>query len=149
MSQEFYRSPLSSIFLLHVALEIPVAIQGLWAPANLPFLQLNNTTLTILKLYAAMSLATCVASYLCHSLPEYYPGKRALAIGLTVYHSIASTILFQSPRFIPVSLGATLEAFKVTPEVLWGCAHGFTSLGFVFWWQMTVGQAAAMRAKTQ
>ena len=41
---------------------------------------------------------------------EFLPGKRALAIGLTVYHSVCSTILFQSPRFVPFSLGALAEA---------------------------------------
>ena len=39
----------SAIFLLHIALEIPVAIQGLLAPMSLPLLGLNNTTLVILK----------------------------------------------------------------------------------------------------
>lgn len=94
---------------------------------------------------------------------EFLPGKRALAIGLTVFHCIASTILFQAPRFVPFSLGALAEScvfmirtlnpeetheynrFKITPEILWGGAHGFMSLGFVFWWQATVSQAAVMR----
>jgi len=39
----------SAIFLIHIALEIPVAIQGVWAPSSLPFLQLNNTALVVLK----------------------------------------------------------------------------------------------------
>lgn len=34
---------------MHIALEIPLAIQGIWSPANLPFLDLNNTTLVMLK----------------------------------------------------------------------------------------------------
>jgi hypothetical protein len=42
--------------------------------------------------------------------PEFLPGKRALAIGLCVYHSILSTILFQAPRFIPFTLGPFFEA---------------------------------------
>ena len=47
----FSSSPLSrsAIFLLHIALEIPVAVQGVWSPSALPFLQLNNTTLVIIK----------------------------------------------------------------------------------------------------
>jgi len=147
MSQDVvaFRSPLSAVFLLHIAVEIPIAIQGLWAPAQLPFLELNNTTLVMLKLYAALSLGTCVMALLCHSLAEFLPGKRAAAIGLTVYHCVASTILFQSPRFVPFSLGELAESFKITPEVLWGAVHGFISLGFVFWWQSTVGLTAAMR----
>ena len=43
-------------------------------------------------------------------IPEFLPGKRALAIGLCVYHSILSTILFQAPRFIPFTLGPFFEA---------------------------------------
>jgi hypothetical protein len=42
-------------------------------------------------------------------VPEFLPGKRALAIGLCVYHSILSTILFQAPRFIPFTLGSFFE----------------------------------------
>jgi len=139
------QSPLSVVFLLHIALEIPVAIQGIWSPTSLPFMELTNTTLVILKLYAALSLGTCIAAVLCFSLPEFLPGKRALAIGLTVYHCLVSTVLFQAPRIVPFSLGSLFEAYKVTPEVLWGAAHGFVGLGFVFWWQSTVALAAAVR----
>ncbi|TDL22817.1 hypothetical protein BD410DRAFT_788160 [Rickenella mellea] len=138
-------SPLSAVFLLHIALEIPLAVQGLYSPRALPFLELNNTVLVILKLYASLSLASCLLALLVYPLPEFLPGKRGFAIALTLYHSIASTILFQTPRFIPMSLGAFMEGYKVTPEIIWGGAHGFLSLAFVFWWQATVGQAAAVR----
>lgn len=94
---------------------------------------------------------------------EFLPGKRALAIGLCVYHSVVSTVLFQAPRFIPYSFGAFIESsvilapsaahirryiyadprsassrYNVTPEIVWGCMHGFLGLGFVAWWQGTV-----------
>jgi len=138
-------SPFAVVFLFHVALEIPVAIQGVWSPAALPFLDLNNTTVAVLKLYAALSFGSCIAALLCFSLPDFLPGKRALAIGLTVYHCIASTILYQAPRFIPHSFGALAEAYKVTPEAAWGTVHGIASLGFVFWWQSTVALTAAVR----
>ena len=39
----------SIIFLLHIALDVPMAVQGLWSPASLPFLQLNNTALVFIK----------------------------------------------------------------------------------------------------
>ncbi|KAL5523067.1 hypothetical protein ACEPAF_1334 [Sanghuangporus sanghuang] len=139
------QSPLSAVFLLHIALEVPVAIQGIWSPANLPFLDLNNTTLVILKLYAALCFASCVAAILCYPLPDFLPGKRAFAIALTVYHCIASTILIQSPRFIPHTFGDLFEAYKVTPEVLWGTFHGILALGFVSWWQSTVAMTSAFR----
>ncbi|KAF8474517.1 hypothetical protein DFH94DRAFT_795347 [Russula ochroleuca] len=139
------RSPLSNVFLLHIALEVPLAVQGVWAPASLPFLQLNNTTLVMLKMYATLVLGVCIAALLCYPLPEFLPGKRALAIGLCVYHTIVSTVLFQAPRFIPFSFGAFFEAYKVTPEIVWGCMHGFLGLGFIAWWQGTVAYAQMMK----
>jgi len=135
----------SVVFLLHVALEIPIAIQGVWSAQSLPFLQLNNTALVILKLYASLVLGTCATSLLCFTLPEFLPGKRAFALGLCLYHSIASTILFQTPRFIPHSFGPLLEGYKVTPEIVWGSLHGVLGLGMVVWWQGTVHYAALAR----
>jgi len=132
------RSPLSAVFLLHLVLEAPVAIQGLWLPTSLPFLEMNNTTVIILKLYASLILSTCIISFLCFPLPEFLPGKRALAISLCVYHSTVSTVLFNAPRFIPHSLGPVAESFKITPEVIWGVLHGLLSVGMVVWWQGTV-----------
>lgn len=83
-------------------------------------------------MYATLVLGICIVVLLCYPLPgelshlcvyvgtymrlnadtclEFLPGKRALAIGLCVYHSVVSTVLFQSPRFIPYSFGAFLEA---------------------------------------
>jgi hypothetical protein len=43
------RSPLAVVYLLHIALEIPVAVQGMWMPYALPFLEMNNTSLVLLK----------------------------------------------------------------------------------------------------
>ncbi|EKM57546.1 uncharacterized protein PHACADRAFT_170797 [Phanerochaete carnosa HHB-10118-sp] len=143
------RHPFSVIFLLHIALEVPVAIQGLFSPMSLPFLQMNNTAAVFIKLYAALSAGICAACLLCFGLPEFLPGKRALAIGLTIYHVTCSTILYNAPRFIPFSLGAIAEAYKITPENVWGTVHGFIGLGFVIWWQATVQLAAAMRNSTK
>lgn len=118
------------MFLLHIAVEIPVALQGILSPSALPFLDLNNTTVAVLKLFSALSFGSCVAALLSFSLPgayvhwcclyriaynyfdnaDFLPGKRALAIGLTVYHCISSTILYQAPRFIPHSFGSVFEA---------------------------------------
>ncbi|EGN92860.1 hypothetical protein SERLA73DRAFT_190436 [Serpula lacrymans var. lacrymans S7.3] len=146
MSQQVAaRSPLSVIFLLHIALEAPLAIQGVWSPQALPFLQMNNSTVVILKLYAALILGTCVATFLAYPLPEFLPGKRALAIGLCIYHSVVSTVLFQSPRFIPHSFGPFMEQMKLTPEVVWGTLHGFIGLGMVAWWQGTLQYGAMAR----
>ncbi|KAF8813123.1 hypothetical protein BYT27DRAFT_7181699 [Phlegmacium glaucopus] len=143
------RSPLSAIFLIHVALEIPVAIQGIWTPSNLPFLQLNNTAVVILKLYASLVLASCITALLCYRLPEFLPGKRAFAIGLCVYHTVCSTILYQAPRFIPQSFGPLCEQFGITPETVWGTAHGIVGFGVVIWWQGTVHLAQMARVAQQ
>ncbi|KAJ7269890.1 hypothetical protein C8J57DRAFT_1323839 [Mycena rebaudengoi] len=139
------RSPLSIVFLLHIALEIPLAIQGVWSPTSLPFVQMNNTTLVIVKLYSALVFAICGVSLLCFSLPEFLPGKRALAIGLCIYHSICSTILYGAPRFIPLSLGPMAEHWKITPEGIWGTLHGIVGLSMVVWWQGTVHYAQLVR----
>jgi hypothetical protein len=82
-------------------------------------------------MYATLVLGICIVVLLCYPLPgeliplrirghmraiergymlEFLPGKRALAIGLCVYHSVISTVLFQAPRFIPYSFGTFLEA---------------------------------------
>ncbi|KAH9061109.1 hypothetical protein EDB87DRAFT_1612010 [Lactarius vividus] len=145
MSNQPGRSPLSAVFLLHIAMEVPLAIQGIWVPTSLPFLQLNNTSIVVLKMYSSLVLSVCIIALLCYPLPEFLPGKRALAIGLCVYHSILSTVLFQAPRFIPFTLGSFFEAYKVTPEIIWGCAHGFLGLGFVGWWQGTVAYTQMMK----
>ena len=52
---------------------------------------------------------------------EFLPGKRALAIGLCVYHCVISTVLFQAPRFIPYSFGALLESSVIWLLLL--CTH--------------------------
>ncbi|KAG1776350.1 6-phosphofructo-2-kinase-domain-containing protein [Suillus placidus] len=49
MSAHAARSPLSAVFLLHIALEAPLALQAFWSPQSLPFLQMNNTTVVMLK----------------------------------------------------------------------------------------------------
>ncbi|KAI0631014.1 hypothetical protein C8Q77DRAFT_1130647 [Trametes polyzona] len=137
-------SPFSVVFLLHIALDVPMAVQGLWSPFKLPFLQLNNTAIVFIKLYAALVTGTCIAALLCFGLPEFLPGKRALAIALCIYHVTCSTVLFNAPRFIPHSFGPLAESYRATPEVIWGTLHGLVGLGFAFWWQATVQLAAAM-----
>ncbi|KAN0084387.1 hypothetical protein V8E55_007891 [Tylopilus felleus] len=147
MSQAVPRSPLSAVFLIHVALEAPLVVQTFLSPTSLPFMQMTNTTIVLLKLYAAIVAATCVASVLVFPLPEFLPGKRALAIALCVYHSIASTILFQAPRFMPHTFGPWLESLQVTPENVWATFHGVVGLLMVVWWQLTLQNAKAFRAK--
>jgi len=141
------RHPLSVVFLLHIALDAPFAVQGAWAPQMLPFLEMNNTTLVLTKLYASLCAGMCLASLLCFGLPEYLPGKRAFAIGLVIYHSICSTVLLQAPRVIPHSFGAFAESYRCTPEVVWGCMHGILSVWLAFWWQATLPYTQAAKGK--
>jgi hypothetical protein len=81
------------MFLLHIALEAPLAIQGLFAPQGLPFLDATNTTLVMIKvrppppsiylrlrgsltfsqLYAALSTASCITALLVFALPGTPP----------------------------------------------------------------------------
>ncbi|KAG2049995.1 hypothetical protein BDR06DRAFT_940842 [Suillus hirtellus] len=149
MSVHAARSPLSAVFLLHIALEAPLALQAFWSPQSLPFLQMNNTTIVMLKLYSALVTGSCITAFLAYPLPEFLPGKRALAIGFCIYHSVVSTILFQTPRFIPHTLGPFLESVNLTPEVVWGTFHGLLGLGMVVWWQATLHYAGAVRGATQ
>lgn len=138
-----------------MALEAPIVIQGLLFPSSLPFLQLTNTAVVLLKVRSVQSfevsrklmniydhsfmhpLCLLPASLVCFASlflvrtvklnpesrvglftndPEFLPGKRALAIGLCVYHSIVSTILYQAPRFIPHSFGPAAEGYATLNE---------------------------------
>lgn len=46
------------MFLLHIALEAPLAIQGMFSPQGLPFLDMTNSTLVILKVETFQSNPT-------------------------------------------------------------------------------------------
>lgn len=135
---------MSVVFLMHIFTELPLAVQGMFWPATLPFMQLNNTVVVVMKLYAALMISSCAMALLCWKLPEFLPGKRALAIGLCIYHTALSTILYQAPRFIPMSFGPWAEQLKIIPETAWGTLHGLIGLLFVAWWQLTVPIAAAV-----
>lgn len=48
----------SVIFLLHIALDVPVALQGVWSPQSLPFMQLNNTAVVFIKVSVSLVVRT-------------------------------------------------------------------------------------------
>ncbi|EJU02441.1 hypothetical protein DACRYDRAFT_88793 [Dacryopinax primogenitus] len=139
----------SSVFLLHVALELPFALQSLLMAEHLPFLEMTNTTLVVLKIYGALAIGTCVGAVLCRSLPEFLPGKRAMALSLLVYHAIAAATLMTSPRFVPLSFGPLAESLTITPERSYAVLHGLAALGFASWWQVTLPYVAAAKGKFQ
>jgi len=147
MSNPTIPHPISSVFLLHVALELPFAIQGLLMGEQLPFIEMTNTTLVILKIYGALAIGTCVGAILCRGLPEFLPGKRAMALSLLVYHAIVAATLMTSPRFVPFSFGPMAEQFTITPERSYAVLHGLCALGFATWWQVTLPYVAAAKGK--
>ncbi|KAL9934528.1 hypothetical protein V8E36_006303 [Tilletia maclaganii] len=140
--------PANLIFGLHILLEFPIGILALFFTRSLPFLDLTNTTLVVLKLWGALTVGLAVASLLVAALPDALPGKRALVIALVIYHAASSTILLQAPRFIPFSLGSAAEKLSATPEHLWGCAHGLLTLGLTTWYQVTLPAVAAIKPKS-
>ncbi|KAK0552519.1 hypothetical protein OC845_001663 [Tilletia horrida] len=141
--------PFNLIFIVHILLELPFGILALFFTGSLPFLDLSNTTIVFLKLFGALSAGLAVASMLVASLPDVLPGKRALVVALVIYHAASSTVLLQAPRFIPHSFGTAAEKLSVTPEHIWGCAHGLLTLAFTTWWQVTLPTTAAItKAKT-
>lgn len=76
-------------------------------------------------------------------VPDYLPGKRALALGLMLYHTGVAAILFQAPRFVPISLGALAERLSTTPERSLSVAHGVLGLLITVWWQATLPSVQA------
>ncbi|KAK0527764.1 hypothetical protein OC834_004297 [Tilletia horrida] len=136
--------PVNIIWVLHIFLELPLGIIALFFTRSLPFLDMTNTTLVLLKLFGGLITGMAVGALLVAALPDVLPGKRALVVSLVIYHAAASTILLQAPRFIPHSFGTAAEKLSITPEHIWGCFHGFLTLAFTAWWQITLPQTAAI-----
>ena len=64
---------------------------------------------------------------------EFLPGKRALAVGLSLYHVTCSTVLFNAPRFIPHSFGPLAESYvssslQIASHSWLTCPHAFCSI---------------------
>ena len=101
----------SAIFLLHIALEIPVAVQGLLSPSSLPFLQLNNTTLVILKVRCDSLLVRATLSALtrcrCSCTPHWSQARVPPRSYATVF-PVRSLLRLHTP----------LNKLTVTPRVL-------------------------------
>ncbi|EST04975.1 hypothetical protein PSEUBRA_005776 [Kalmanozyma brasiliensis GHG001] len=137
-------SALNIIWLLHAALEGPVAFIGLFLTRGLAFKdEINNTTAVIIKLYATLSLALSIVCILLYGLPDYLPGKRAAAILLLLYHGVASSVLLNAEPFIDFAFPALLAKHGVRVESVAGVAHGFLSLLTVSWWQASLSAVRA------
>lgn len=90
------------------------------------------------QLWSLGTIAVSLASALCASVPDYLPGKRALAISLVLYHTGVAAVLYSCPRFIPVSFGAAFEAWSISPERTISVAHALLGLLVTGWWQATL-----------
>ncbi|EPQ25834.1 uncharacterized protein PFL1_06509 [Pseudozyma flocculosa PF-1] len=133
------------VWLLHTALELPLSVVGLFLTSSVRFEEMNNTVRVMIKLYSALSLSLSLACLLLYTLPDYLPGKRAVAILLLFYHGIASSVFLNADPITGVSLGAQfkLAQHQLTPELLAGVAHGLLALMVTAWWQSTLGQVKA------
>jgi hypothetical protein len=69
------------MFLLHIALEAPLAIQGMFAPQALPFLEATNTTLVMIKVRLQ-----CISEGEIHLAHRFFPLALCSAIGGLMYH---------------------------------------------------------------
>ena len=211
----------SAVFLIHVALEAPLVVQTFLSPTSLPFMQMTNTTIVLLKVRAVSTLLSLVlpmtrvrvprlsctppsspqpASPLCSCfLSQVRPSRvgrfrqggwcspardgqsfspanalsRSRYASITVSHrrysfklrgscrirlARGSSRRYRSPSSPPVpgawfaSLLRTLtramgDRLQVTPENVWGTFHGVVGLLMVVWWQLTLQNAKAFRAK--
>ena len=85
------------LILVHIALEIPVAIQGVWTPSNLPFLQLNNTAAVIIlkegKLYENYLLGSLDDIAICLAPVSVLPHRSAILRTVYVSKSLPFTYL--------------------------------------------------------
>jgi hypothetical protein len=70
--------------------------------------------------------------FLKHHQTEYLPGKRATAICLLIYHTVAAGTLFRAPRFIPTSFGELAERWGVAGWCARRGARGADYLSFSF-----------------
>ncbi|SNX84945.1 uncharacterized protein MEPE_03654 [Melanopsichium pennsylvanicum] len=137
-------SALNIMWLLHAALEGPVAFIGLFFTHGLHFKdEITNTMAVIIKLYATLSLSLSIVCILLYGLPDYLPGKRAAAILLLLYHGVASSVLLNAEPFIDFAFPERLAQHGVRVETIAGVAHGIMSLITVSWWQASLGAVRA------
>ncbi|GAC75126.1 hypothetical protein PANT_14c00050 [Moesziomyces antarcticus T-34] len=137
-------SALNILWLLHAAIEAPVAFIGLFLTRGLAFKdEINNTMSIIIKMYATLALALSIVCLLLYGLPDYLPGKRAAAILLLLYHGVASSILLNAEPFVDFVFPEILAKHGVRVETVFGVAHGILSLLTVSWWQASLGSVKA------
>lgn len=86
----------SVIFLLHIALEIPVAVQGLFFPGNLPFLDLNNTGLALLKVSESALGLYRVSGWLTIYTPLFIPISLSLSFIQRLFLEVVLLLCYAS-----------------------------------------------------
>ncbi|CEH13587.1 hypothetical protein CBOM_01500 [Ceraceosorus bombacis] len=143
-SQVALISPLgSSIFGLHLLFTFPLGLLSLFSPLSLPLLEPSNSLLLLVRLYGIALLSLGVPLLLVRPLPDHLPGKRAVVLGILVYHGAITPIISQAPRVVPVSFGKLAETLLITPETALAAIHGLLAIGCLAWWQTTLPQTVA------
>lgn len=97
-------------------------------------------------MYATLALSLAIVSLLLYSLPDYFPGKRAAAILLLLYHGVASSVLLNAEPFVDFAFPQSVAKHGVRVETVFGVAHGLLSLLTVSWWQASLGSVKAQNA---
>lgn len=144
-------------WLLHVAVEVPVAVLAYVRPDAFQLAGLTPATMLVMKLLATLLITSSIAALLCFSLPDYLPGKRALAIQIFLFHGLITlvflytepgVVLYEPPRFLLEFLPFLQHVRNTT--IIAG-VHGVVALAGMAWWQATIPlvQAIARRAKTE
>ncbi|KAJ1026134.1 hypothetical protein NDA18_003793 [Ustilago nuda] len=137
-------SPLNILWLLHTAMEGPLAFIALFFTDGLAFKdEITNTMAVVIKMYATLALSLTIVSLLLYGLPDYLPGKRAAAILLLLYHGVASSVLLNAEPFVDFTFPDKLAKQGVRVETVFGVAHGLLSLLTVSWWQASLASVKA------
>ncbi|KAI8393871.1 uncharacterized protein BYT42DRAFT_552513 [Radiomyces spectabilis] len=87
----------SIIFALHGFLEGSLGLLLFLAPSLcVNALNIKEEFANLLAQgYGAALLSSAVISLLCHTLPDMLPCKRAVGMGMMVYHSLVALVAFQ------------------------------------------------------
>jgi hypothetical protein len=78
------------------------------------------------------------SAYTIASYRSYSSRPRASSRSPSVPLNRQYPVCAAHPRADSDNLTSTIHRYKFTPEILWGCMHGFLGLGFVAWWRGTI-----------
>ncbi|SHO76929.1 Uncharacterized protein MSYG_1268 [Malassezia sympodialis ATCC 42132] len=151
-SATYTLSYLNVFWLLHVIAELPLGILAFLDPAAIPLAHPSGSTLLLIQLLGAMLLTSSICALLCFGLPDYMPGKRAVAIQLLLFHGIVSAVFMRLPDGVvtfqlPAKLLELLPWLGMYRMPIWIAAvHGCIAVLATGWWQATLPQVQAVAA---